>query len=183
MKLSYDQIYQDAKSIIRKYETVNPREILQSRGVKLIAFTENTKLLGMYKIIKRNRFVFFNPFINENLLKSVFSHELGHDLYHRNQAKTGEIIEYELFNIKDSMETQANIFACHLLIDDDEIKKELIKGRSYDELAMIFKVNVNLIIFKLNELYRMGKLEKFPDQPNRNFFSKIDGRNPDNFEI
>lgn len=183
MKLSYDQIYQDAKSIIRKYETDNPREILQSRGVKLIAFTENTKLLGMYKIIKRNRFVFFNPFINENLLKSVLSHELGHDLYHRNQAKIGEIIEYELFNIKDSMETQANIFACHLLIDDDEIKKELIKGRSYDELAMIFKVNVNLIIFKLNEMYRMGKLEKFPDQPNQNFFSKIDGRNPDNFEI
>lgn len=63
MSFLYDQIYEDVKNLIKKYDSRDPREILIQRGVNIIAFKENTKLLGMYKIIKRNSFVFIIPLL------------------------------------------------------------------------------------------------------------------------
>ena len=61
MAYSYDQIYEDVLDLIKKHDSRNPKEILKERGVHLIAFKSDTKLLGMYKIIKDSRFVFYNP--------------------------------------------------------------------------------------------------------------------------
>ena len=114
-------IYNDVQKLIAHHGTRDPRTILQERNVTLIPFKEKTKLLGMYKVILRNKFVFFNPFIDERILNMVFAHELGHDIYHYDLAKNEEMIEYELFNITSSTELEANLFASHLLIDDDEL--------------------------------------------------------------
>lgn len=82
MAISYDKIYKDTVKLYRQHGTRNPKTILENRGVNFVAFNQNTKLLGMYKVIKRNRFVFYNPYVDENLLRMVLGHELGHDLYH-----------------------------------------------------------------------------------------------------
>lgn len=182
MTVTYDRIYKDVEKLIKKYGTRDPIEILKQRKVKLIPFATNTKLLGMYKVIKRNRFVFYNPFIDKNLLRMVLSHELGHDLYHKTHAKDNHLLEYELFNINDFMETEANIFACHLLLDSDEIMDYLLQGYSYDQLASIFNVNVNLMIFKLNEMHRLGCPIRKSDILDKKFFTSIDGRDTENFE-
>lgn len=87
MSFLYDEIFDDVKKLIKKYDSRNPKEILIQRGVNIIAFKENTKLLGMYKIIKRNSFVFYNPFVDKRIQNMVFAHELGHDLYHKDMAK------------------------------------------------------------------------------------------------
>ncbi|MGB4626307.1 MAG: hypothetical protein WBI36_00605, partial [Erysipelotrichaceae bacterium] len=97
-------IYNDVQKLIAHHGTRDPRTILQERNVTLIPFKEKTKLLGMYKVILRNKFVFFNPFIDERILNMVFAHELGHDIYHYDLAKNEEMIEYELFNITSSTE-------------------------------------------------------------------------------
>lgn len=49
----YDEIFKDVKNLIKKYDTRDPKEILIQKGVTLLAFKDNTKLLGMYKIIKK----------------------------------------------------------------------------------------------------------------------------------
>ena len=59
MSFLYDQIYEDVKKLIKKYDSRDPREILIQRGVNIIAFKENTKLLGMYKIIKSIKYNFY----------------------------------------------------------------------------------------------------------------------------
>lgn len=183
MIVSYDKIYKDVENLIKKYGTRNPREILKERNVTLISFKENTKLLGMYKIILRNRFVFYNPYIDDRLLRMVLAHELGHDMYHKEQAKKSDLVEYELFDINSSMETESNIFAAHLLLDEDEIMEYLVQGYTYDELASMFNVNVNLMIFKLNEMHRLGSILKKPDILEKKFLNKIDGRKTENFEF
>lgn len=95
MAYSYDQIYEDVLNLIKTYKTRDPREILEGRGVHLLPFKEDTKLLGMYKIILESRFVFYNPNVDYRILNMVFAHELGHDIYHQENAKE-TMVEYEL---------------------------------------------------------------------------------------
>ena len=121
MKATYDDIYKDVQQIIRECETRNPKEIIKQRGIHLVPFPYNTTVLGMYKVIHRNRFVFYNPYIDERILNMVFAHELGHDVYHKVEGSKNNLIEYEIFDFKSSMEVEANIFAAHLLLDEDEL--------------------------------------------------------------
>ena len=182
MSFLYDQIFDDVKKLIKKYESRDPKEILIQRGVNIIAFKENTKLLGMYKIIKRNSFVFYNPFVDKRIQNMVFAHELGHDLYHKDMAKNENLVEYELFDINSEMELCANIFAAHLLLDEKELIKDIKEGYTYNQLASMYDVNVNIMIFKLNEMHRMGiKIRK--EEANPNFFRDIDGKDIKNYDI
>ena len=80
----------------------------------------------------------------------VFAHELGHDIYHYDLAKNEEMIEYELFNITNSAELEANLFASHLLISDDELIEYIQEGKCYEELASIFNVNINLMFYNVH---------------------------------
>lgn len=177
-------IYKDVQKLIAHHGTRDPRCILKERKVSLIPFKESTKLLGMYKVILRNKFVFYNPFIDKRILNMVLAHELGHDIYHYELARKEEIIEYELFNITNSTELEANLFAAHLLIDNDELMEYIKEGKCYEELASIFNVNINLMFFKLNEMYRMGyPINRLDVTCDSKFFTNIDGTDKSNYEI
>lgn len=183
MAYSYDRIYEDVEKLIKKHSSRDPREILEDRGIHLIAFKENTKLLGMYTIIKDCRFVFYNPNVDYRIQTMVFAHELGHDIYHRDFAKEG-MVEYEIFDINNEMELEANIFAAHLLLDENKLMEDIREGYTYNELASLYDVNVNLMVFKLNEMHRMGLPIRKESPSSSDFFTKIDGRdkkNMDNF--
>lgn len=52
------------------------------------------------------------------------------------------------------MKLEANLFASHGLIDDDELTKYIKEDKYYNELTIIFNVIIN--IFKLNEMYHIG---------------------------
>lgn len=175
MPVSYDKIYLDTKNLIKKHKSRDPKEILENRGVFLLPFSTRTKLLGMYKIIKRNRFVFYNPYVGDPILNMVLAHELGHDFYHRDEVKDG-LAEYQLFDIKTDMEIEANIFAAHLLINEDSLIDDIKQGYTYNELASLYDVNVNLMIFKLNEMHRMG-MPIVKNEADSKFFTQIDGNN------
>ena len=175
MTYSYDQIYEDALDLIKIPGTRDPRSILEERGVHLIPFKEDTKLLGMYKIILESRFVFYNPNVDYRILNMVFAHELGHDIYHQANAKK-TLVEYEIFDIKSEMEIEANIFAAHLLLDEKKLMEDIVEGYTYNELASMHDVNVNLMIFKLNEMHRMGMPIRREDPNQADFFRQIDGK-------
>lgn len=178
----YDQIFKDVRSLIKKYDSRNPKEILLQKNVTLLPFKENTKLLGMYKIIKRNSFVFYNSFVDKRIQNMVLAHELGHHVYHKNYAKDSNLIEYELFDINSEMELCANIFAAHLLLDENKLIKDLKVGYTYNQLASLYNVNVNLLIFKLNEMRRMGtKIRK--EEANPDFFKNINGKDITNYDL
>ena len=131
----------------------------------------------MYKIIKRNRFVFYNPYVDDRIINMVLAHELGHDLYHKEQVKLGAA-EYELFDINTEMEIEANIFAAHLLLDEKSLIEDIREGYTYNQLVSLYDVNVNLMIFKLNEMHRMG-MPIVKNETNSKFFTDIDGNRKD----
>lgn len=167
------RIYEDVKNLIEEEKTNDPEIILEQRDVVLLPALKNTKVLGMYKIIDGVRFVIYNPDMDYITRRMVFAHELGHDFYHQSLAENQDFVEYTLFDIRTEMETEANIFAAHLILDEDEIMNLIREGATYNQLASIFNVNVNMMIFKLNEMQRMGYKLNFDQNPDSNFFRNM----------
>ena len=59
--------------------------------------------------------------------------------------------EMEMFNLKDTTEYEANLFAANLLIDTDELKDMIYQGYDIVSIASAMNVNVNLIAIKIVE--------------------------------
>ena len=57
----------------------DPFEIARQLGINVMLCENFGSLKGMYRVIKRNRFIFLNNSLDENMLRIVCAHELGHD--------------------------------------------------------------------------------------------------------
>ena len=53
---------------------------------------------GMYRVVKRTRFIFLNRDLTPQMQRIVCAHELGHDQLHRDLATTGAIQEFMLYD-------------------------------------------------------------------------------------
>jgi Zn-dependent peptidase ImmA (M78 family) len=176
MKMINNRICEIANRIISKHKSRDPFEIAKGMGIKIIYFDRKTKLLGMYHVIERNRFIFLNPYIDEYTKKMVMAHELGHDTLHRELAKREGFKEYEIFDVKSAAEYEANVFAAHLLLDDREIIDMARKGYDDVRIAGELGVNINMLLFKIREMNRNGAGFRLRDIPRADFFGHMDGK-------
>ena len=106
------------------------------------------------------------------MARMVCAHELGHDALHRDIAKGDGLKEFVLFNMKDTTEYEANAFAAHLIIDDDDIYS--MSKDKYDvvQMAKMLNVNINLVLIKLQELNKLGYDFRVPCEADSFFFRK-----------
>ena len=100
----------------------------------------------MYRVIKRNRFIFLNNSLDENMLRIVCAHELGHDQLHRNMAKTTPIHDFMLYDMKSKPEYEANIVAAEILMDSDEVLRYIYEyGYTAEQIASAMSTDINLV--------------------------------------
>lgn len=149
-------IYSKATDIVKHTGTRNPIKIAQEIGVMVRTSSDLDKLLGLYIYILKHRVILLNDKLDEIMAKMVCAHELGHDTLHREFAKSNGLKEYKLFGLKDTTELEANIFAAHLLIDNDSIFSLIKDGYDIAQIAKFLNVNTNLVLIKLQELNKFG---------------------------
>lgn len=101
--------------------------LAQELGIHVEFADDYKNLLGMYFNRWHHRFIFLNSRLDEDWLPMVLAHEIGHDQLHRELAKTG-LQEFELFRMSSRTEYEANAFAAHLLLDNDEVYR-LVRAR------------------------------------------------------
>lgn len=157
--MTNDWIYEKASALVKKHFTHDPFELAHYLNIQLEVIYNATNLLGMYQVIQKNRFIFLAENLHPCIRKVVLAHEIGHDQLHRRYAKANAFHEVSIFRELGRHEIEANIFAAHLLIDDEEIMRLLenedVSDRSLaDELG----VEINLVNLKISELYKMGIL-------------------------
>ena len=145
-------IYSKATEMVKQTGTRNPMKIASEIGVMLRYSEELDKLLGLYTYRWKHRIILLNDKMEEIMARMVCAHELGHDALHRDIAKGDGLKEFVLFNMKDTTEYEANAFAAHLIIDDDDIYS--MSKDKYDvvQMAKMLNVNINLVLIKLQEL-------------------------------
>lgn len=165
-------IYSKATEMVKQTGTRNPMKIASEIGVMLRYSEKLDKLLGLYTYRWKHRIILLNDKMEEIMARMVCAHELGHDALHRDIAKGDGLKEFVLFNMKDTTEYEANAFAAHLIIDDDDIYS--MSKDKYDvvQMAKMLNVNINLVLIKLQELNKLGCNFRVPCEADSFFFRK-----------
>ncbi len=159
----YSYIADSSLKLIKKYKTRDPFEIAGKIGIEILMFDGLKRLKGMYRIIKRNRFIILNSNNSKDLNRIVCAHELGHDRLHREFAKSAPFQEFALYNMTSRREYEANIFAANLLIDSKEILKYIREGYDTLQISKLTCTDINLVALKVDFLIRNGYCLKSQD--------------------
>ena len=174
MLIRSEEIYKKANRIVK---TCGPRDTLKiarELGIYVHFIDEFNELLGMYTYRHKERHILLNSSMEDMVLQMVCGHEIGHDNLHRSLAKQNNSLpEFVLFDMRTKHEYEANAFAAHLIIDDDELIDNLRQGYDVVQLSSIMGTNINLMLIKLNEMNRMGWRLNLPYVPHSDFLKNI----------
>lgn len=155
--MTFDYLSDVGANLVKRCNSRNPFEIAENIGVKLMFVNDMQKLKGAYRIIKRNRWIFINSNLPIETQKIVCAHELGHDQLHRPYAKGDGLLEFELYNMANRREYEANVVAAEILLPNKDIL-ELIYNYQYDAEQIAKKLNsdINLVAIKIATLNQKG---------------------------
>ena len=179
MTIRSEEIYRKANQIVQKSGKRDALQIARNSGIYLHFVEEFKNLLGMYTYQQKERHILLNANMDEILMNMVCAHEIGHDTLRREKAKGKSVLpEFVLFDMRTAVEYEANAFAAHVLIDDEELFFYLQQGYDVAQLSAVMNTNINLMLVKLNELNRMGRKYHLPYVPNADFLKnlKAEGR-------
>lgn len=136
-------IKKTVKYYVKKYETNDPFKLAEHLGV-LIQFG-NIDFEGCYMFLKNHRYIFLNQNLEENELRFVMAHELGHAILHR---KTNcYFIRNQTLLLNSKIEIEANKFAVELLISDKDLEE--YRGLTTGQLAQLYGYDEELIMLRL----------------------------------
>jgi Zn-dependent peptidase ImmA (M78 family) len=152
----FGDITKRSEKLIRICGTRDPFVIAKALGISVIYADGLKRLKGMYRVIKRNRFIILNSGNTETMNAVVCAHELGHDQLHREYAKNSPIQEFMLYDMASRREYEANIFASELLLDDKEILEYVWQGYDSLQIAKATETDINLVALKVDSLIRKG---------------------------
>ena len=165
------RIYKKANALVKRIGTRDTRQIASELGIK-IYYESYDDLLGMYTYRWKQRIIFINNNLDDHMRQMVLAHEIGHDIFHRNLASNG-LKEFELFDMKNTTEYEANIFCSHLLIDNDEVLTLARDGYDIVQISSMLNSHINLLLIKMQEMNKMGYDFNVPYRPESDFLKKI----------
>ena len=168
-----EKYLEDALNLIEEHGTNDPYEILENLGVVVIPINIGAAFLGMFRILDGVSYVIYNTRVDEIVIKEVLAHELGHFLYHKEYASEAELADFGLTQESSIIEAQANTFAAHLLIDEDELLNTLEEGMSYMELAQRLMIDENLLLYKLKSMKKRGLKINLSEVARSEFFQNL----------
>ena len=167
--------YSLPKRLIRRYKTRAPFVIAEEQGITVLIRSDFVRQKGAFAVVGNNSFIFINDNLSEYMQRLVCAHELGHALLHRKLGTVpGGMMEFEIFDIKDETEYDANVFAANLLIDEQEMLEMAREGYDVVHIAKELNLNVNILLVKLNEMSKKGYDLRVPYEPSRKFLGRID---------
>ena len=96
--------------LIREYGTRDPFQIAFLMDVA-VKFINTRRQKGLCAVFDGYPFIFINQNLSEQMQRMTCAHELGHILLHKDiLAGNVPLLEYELFDIRNSTEYEANVF-------------------------------------------------------------------------
>lgn len=131
-------------SLVKKYKTRNPFEIIKGMNV-IILFVPLVDVRGFYQYFQRNNIIYINEDLSEPEKMFVCAHELGHMLMHK-KANCLYMDTHTNFNT-NKYELEANKFAMELLLPDAKLHQ--YQELTLDQLSRMFGYSKSLIELRL----------------------------------
>ena len=133
-------------SLVRKYKTRNPFEIISHLNV-IVVFYPFHGVKGFYQYFQRNNIIYIDEALSENEKKFVCAHELGHMFLHKKANAIFMDSRTQLNTAK--YEIEADRFAMDLLLSDADIEDNL--NFTTVQLSRLFGYNKKLIELRLKD--------------------------------
>lgn len=137
-------IKKKANTLLRKYGTRNPFDIVKSLNV-IVLRVPLVDIRGFYQHFQRNNIIYLNEDLSEHEAKFVLAHELGHMFLHKN-TNTIFMDTATHFNT-DKYEIEADTFAINLLIPDETLME--YQEFSLDQTARALGYDKKMIKLRL----------------------------------
>lgn len=95
-----------ADAVSRRYKSNDPEAIIAQRAIKIkdIRFCE--ELLGFYTVLLNCEYIGINPNCSKQQRRSALAHELGHAIFDRKHAASGQAFQDTYF-IVSAMQKQS----------------------------------------------------------------------------
>ena len=154
--MSLEYITKKGAKLVQRCGTRDPFKIAKEIGINVMLVDDFKKLKGVYRVIKRNRWIFINSNLPERMQRIVCAHELGHDQLHRALAKGDGLMEFVLYDMDSRPEFEANVLASQILLPDDEIIEHIYNGYDAEQIARIMNSDINLVALKVANLNQQG---------------------------
>lgn len=138
-------IKKTVNQLINKYNSNDLYELASFLDINIINM-ELGSSLGMYRYIKRNKFIFLNNNLDEITKRFVLAHELGHAILHT--KNNCFYLKHNTFIKINYFEVEANKFAAEILIDDEELETCIENGYTIEQMASYFQVPIGLVEYK-----------------------------------
>lgn len=139
------------RSLVKKFKTRDPFIIARELGIIVkYKYLSIDFPKGMFKKVLRRKFIIINMsrIVNENELRVVMAHELGHAIMH--SSDSAFFLHDHTFYSRGRFEKEANAFAAELLIDTYLIDELYIDNYSINQLALFYEVPIEFIKIKFN---------------------------------
>ena len=135
-------------NIIKKYQTRDPEEITAEMGIK-VTYEDLGRVNGYYNTSLGNKFIHINRRLklNDKKRKLTIAHELGHVILH-DDLNARFMAEHTYLSI-NKYEYEANKFAVHLLIPDDEFNESRMMGYTIGQIASLYSISEDLIKLRM----------------------------------
>ena len=155
--MSAEYLSKIGNKLVKRCGTRDPFRIAEELGIEVMLCDNFGPLKGMYRVIKRNRFIFINRDLSPQMQRIVCAHELGHDQLHRSLAKENALREFMLYDMSTKPEYEANIVAAEILLDTDELLEYVYKyGYTSEQIAQAMHTDINLVALKIAHLAQTG---------------------------
>ena len=135
--------------LMKKYKTNDPFKIAKKMGI-VILYHELGSIYGYFRAYKRMPIIHINNNLNYEMQCVVCAHELGHAILHTN-INTLFFKKHTFFST-DKLEIEANSFAAHLLIPDENLFDTYDQMTIYD-IAALHHVPIELVELKFKGLF------------------------------
>ena len=147
------QLTEIGERLVKRCGTRDPFEIARQLGAEVLFCPDFGSMKGMYRVVKRNRFIFLNRDLTPQMQSIVCAHELGHDQLHRRLAANSALQEFMLYDMTAKPEYEANIVAAEILLDTDEILDYVYNyGYTSEQIARAMDTDINLVALKVAHL-------------------------------
>ncbi len=148
-------IYKIVFELMEQYGTRDPYELADALGI-MILYYDLGKMRGCFTYIDGQPVILLNEKLSERAARIVCAHELGHFVLHSEIAKNASLRDFQVFNMQRKTEYEANVFAAHLLIDEDRAFELLRAGYNAETTARILETHPVLLNALFSSLNTMG---------------------------
>ena len=140
--MSSDYLSKIGSSLVRRCETRDPFRIADELGVEVLFCEDFGRLKGMYRVIKRNRFILLNKDLSDRMMRIVCAHVIEEAAI----SKEPEAEQLDLFTDyaeeearrkaeETELERERTMQLAMLTIKKRYGKNAILKGMNFEEGA------------------------------------------------